>query len=316
MAMGATPQRIVSLLPSATEILFAIGAGSRVVAVTHECDYPPPTRYLPRVTANALPTEGAPPAEIDRHIRKARHEGSSIYLLDEARLQQLHPDLIVTQELCDVCAVAYTEVERAARKLPGEVPVLSLEPETLEDILTTIALAGRATGCEAGAEATVAQMRERIGVVAAASTAERPPSVVCIEWTEPLMSGGHWVPDMVALAGGEDRLGETGRPSRQVTWEEVLAAQPDVLVLMPCGFGLERTLKVSPEVTERPGFDDLPCARTGRVIAVDGSSYFNRPGPRIVSGLEILASALRASPGDALPRGAAWVPLAVPAAPG
>lgn len=304
---GAPPQRIVSLLPSATELLFAVGAGPRVVGVTHECDYPPAARHLPKLTANALPTEGAPPGDVDRHIRRARHEGSSIYMLDENLLAGLAPDLIVTQELCPVCAVAYPEVERAARRLGGEVPVLSLEPDTLDDILATVEVVGRAAGSEAGADAVAAQMGERCAAVAAAQPMEPRPRVACIEWTEPLMAAGHWVPDMVALAGGDDVLGTAGQPSGEVSWDDVVAAQPDVMVLMPCGYGLERTIEVSAEVTGRPGFVDLPCARNGRVIAVDGSSYFNRPGPRIVGGLEILAAAFRSASGGSLPSGAAWI---------
>jgi iron complex transport system substrate-binding protein len=305
------PRRIVSLLPSATEILFAIGAGDRVVAITHECDYPTEAQHLPRVTANALPNEGQPAAVIDRHIRKARHEGSSIYLLDEAKLAALQPDLIVTQELCDVCAVNYAVVEQAVRRLPGDVPVISLEPASLDDIVATVLVLGRATGCERGAEQVAASMRERFAVVQSLS-APSPPSMACIEWTDPIMAGGHWVPEMVALAGGRDALGKAGLPSHDVDWDEVTAAAPDVMVLMPCGFGLERTLQASRDITGRPGFDELPCARSGRAVAVDGSSYFNRPGPRIATGLEILAAAMRAEPGDRLPAGAEWVPVTSP----
>jgi iron complex transport system substrate-binding protein len=302
-------ERIVSLLPSATEILFAIGAGDRVVAITHECDYPAEAQHLPRVTANALPNEGQPSAVIDRHIRKARHDGSSIYLLDEARLAELQPALIVTQELCDVCAVNYAVVEQAVRRLPGDVPVISLEPTSLEDIVAIVLVLGRATGCERGAEQVAAAMRERFAVVQSLSAPSPLRSVACIEWTDPIMAGGHWVPQMVALAGGRDALGRAGLPSHDVTWDEVIAAAPEVMVLMPCGFGLERTMQASHDITARPGFDELPCARSGRVVAVDGSSYFNRPGPRIASGLEILAAAARSEPGDRLPAGAQWVPV-------
>jgi iron complex transport system substrate-binding protein len=151
-------------------------------------------------------------------------------------------------------------------------------------------------------------MGERISVVASMVTPARRPRVACLEWTDPIMAGGHWVPEMVALAGGQDPLGKAGQPSRDVTWDRVLAAEPEVMVLMPCGFGLARTLEVAGEITGRPGFAELPCAQDGRVVAVDGSSYFNRPGPRIVSGLEILAAAIRSAPGDPLPAGAAWVP--------
>lgn len=306
--MATPPQRVVSLLPSATEILFAVGAGGQVVAVTHECDHPAQgVARLPRVTTNALPTDGASSRQIDTHIRRARHEGSSIYNLDEGTLAELQPDLIVTQELCEVCAVAYAQVRQAVRQLPGDVPVLSLEPATLDDVCATVSAVGAATRRPRGAAAVEASMRERIGVIASLRPPEPRPRVACIEWTDPIFAGGHWVPEMVRIAGGDDPLGATGLPSVDLAWESVLNAKPDVMVLMPCGFGLERTLEVAGEVTERPGFDELPCARAGRVIAVDGSSYFNRPGPRLVDGLEILASAVRAEPGSPLPRGAAWV---------
>ena len=300
------PARIVSLLPSATEILFAVGAGERVVAVTHECDHPAEAAALPKVTANALPTEGASAASIDRHIRAALHEGSSIYALDAALLHELAPQLIVTQELCEVCAVSYRTVQQAVRSLPGHVPVLSLEPGSLDDIAATVLAVGSAAGCEPRAGQVVEAMRERIGVVTAMAPPEPRPVMLCLEWTDPLMAGGHWVPEMVALAGGVDPLGRRGVPSREVSWNEVLAAQPDVVVLMPCGFGLQRTLSLARDVTERPGFNQLPAAASGRVVAVDGSSYFNRPGPRIVTGLEILAAAVRTAAASPLPAGAAW----------
>ncbi len=302
--------RIASLLPSATELLFAMGAGPEVVGVTHECDWPPEVAALPRLTASVFDHGAAGSAEIDRHIRSAVHAGSGIYTLDAELLARLQPDLIVTQELCEVCAVSYRQVERAVRELPGEVPILSLEPESLHDIEETAEVLGRATGHEDGAAALVRQMRRRIQAVEAlAPVAGGRPAVACVEWTDPLMAGGHWVPEMVRRAGGDDVLGAEGARSEQVAWEDVLAAAPDVMVLMPCGYGLERSLECAAEVTARPGFDALPCARTGRVAAVDGSSYFNRPGPRVVEGLELLAAILRTPAGEPLPGGAAWVPL-------
>lgn len=304
---NATPLRIVSLLPSATEMLFAIGAGNSVVAVTHECDCPAAARLLPAVTRNLLDHEGHPPAAVDRHIRAARHQGSSIYALDEAALEQLRPDLVVTQELCDVCAVAYREVARAVRSLPGSVEVLSLEPASLEDIVATATTLGDATGHADGAASLATALQSRFAAVDGLPRPARPPTVVCIEWTDPVMAGGHWVPEMVERAGGVDPLGRAGDPSRYVEWDAVAAAEPDVMVLMPCGLGLERTIEVAAGITSRPGFREMPCARSGRVVAVDGSSYFNRPGPRIADGLEILAAALRAEPGSCLPEGAAWV---------
>jgi iron complex transport system substrate-binding protein len=220
--------RVVSLLPSATEILFAIGAGDRVVAVTHECDHPEAARDLPAVTSSVLVTEGAAPGDIDRHIHAARHAGSSIYRLDEPALARLEPDLIITQELCDVCAIAYSEVRRAVRRLPGEVPVLSLEPRTVEEICCAVEEVGVATGRAQGASEAAMAMRRHISEIGALEPPEPRPRVVCIEWTDPLMVGGHWVPEMVRIAGGVDVLGEAGAPSRYVSWDKVIEADPEV----------------------------------------------------------------------------------------
>ncbi|MFI5287471.1 MAG: cobalamin-binding protein [Candidatus Dormibacteria bacterium] len=303
MSSGA---RVVSLLPSATEILFAIGAGEHVVGVTHECDYPEAARDLPKVTSSELVPENATPRDIDRHIHAARHAGSSIYQLDEAALAQLSPDLIITQELCDVCAVAYSQVRRAVRRLPGDVPVLSLEPRSLDEICSSVEEVGAATGCADNARRVAETMRRHIRDVRALTPPDPRSRVVCIEWTEPLMVGGHWVPEMVRLAGGVDVLSAEGAPSRYVSWDEVMASRPDVMILMPCGYDLARTLELVPGVASRPGFDDLECARRGRVLAVDGSAYFSRPGPRIIHGLEILAAAIRAKPGEPAPAGASY----------
>ena len=300
------PTRIVSLLPSATEILFAIGAGDRVVGVTHECDYPDAARALPKVTANAVIGEGERPADIDRHIHAARHAGSSIYRLDEEMLARLRPDLIITQELCDVCAVAYGDVQRAVRRMAGDVPVLSLEPRSLEDICASVEEVGAAIGCEAGAARVAAAMRATIAAIASLAAPQPAPRVACVEWTDPIMVGGHWVPEMVRIAGGVDPLGVPGEPSRYAPWDEVAGSRPDVMVLMPCGFDLERTTALVHEVASRPGFDALPCAHMGRVVAVDGSAFFNRPGPRITHGLEILAAAVRTESGHELPTGAVY----------
>jgi len=191
---------------------------------------------------------------IDRHIRHAVHAGSSIYHLDETLLRDLEPDLIVTQELCEVCAVAYTQVERAARRLPGEVPVVSLEPLTLAEICATVRTVGRLSGHQAEAETVAVTMEARIAAVGSLVRPQPRPRVACIEWTAPLMAGGHWVPDMVEVAGGIDCLGTTATPSRYVTWPELVAAQPDLLVLMPCGYDLDHTMELAREVVSRPEF--------------------------------------------------------------
>lgn len=305
--------RIASLLPSATELLFAVGAGGEVVAVTHECDHPAEARGLPAVTRDLLDNAGQSSASIDRHIRAARHQGSSIYALDAERLGELAPDLIVTQELCDVCAVAYREVAQTVRSLPGDIEVLSLEPASLADIITAAVVLGEATGHRAEGAALAASMQRRIDELSNGGDAGSSPRVVCVEWTEPLMVGGHWIPEMVQRAGGVDVGGVAGEPSRYLEWDQVVAADPEVMLLMPCGHGLERTLELAGELTGRPGFHRLACAQQGRMVAVDGSAYFNRPGPRIVHGLEILVAALWSAPASQLPDGAAWV-TSLPAA--
>ena len=284
--------RIVSLLPSATEIVCALGLADELVAVTHECDYPPEVRGKPVITASAL-DQAADSATIDRLVAGSIHEHRGIYTLDERLLSEVRPDLILTQELCDVCAVSYSEVQRAARILPGETPVVSLEPRTLGDILDTIMLVGRLTGHEETAADVVARLRTRIDAVAArARAAATRPRVYCMEWIDPPFGAGHWIPEMVRLAGGEDVLGREGEPSARVTWPEVAAAAPDVVVVMPCGFDTERAARELAAVQDRPEWRGLPAVARGAVWVTNGSAYFSRPGPRMVDGLEILAHAL------------------------
>jgi len=284
--------RIVSLLPSATEIVYALGLGESLVGVTHECDYPPEARIRPAVTASALDSRAAS-ATIDRLVAGSIHEHRGLYTLDERLLRELRPDLILTQELCEVCAVSSSEVKRAARILPGEVPIVSLEPRTLGDILATIALVGSLTGREAAATTLVAGLRERIEAVAArAAQASRQPRVYCMEWIEPPFRAGHWIPELARLAGGVEVLGREGERSTRATWREVAEAAPEVVVVMPCGFDLERAGRELQVVRERPEWRGLPAVTRGAVWLTDGSAYFSRPGPRMVDALEILAHAL------------------------
>lgn len=302
--------RIVSLLPSATEIVFALGLGDQVVAVSHECDFPPEARQRPAVTRSPLHGHALTSAEIDRRTTEERRAGRALYSLDVRRLQGLAPDLILTQELCDVCAVGQPEVERAVREL-GSVPrVLSLEPNTLDDVLRTIEAVGAATGREAVASRLIGALRARIERVRqTVADVDQFPRVFCMEWADPPWVAGHWVPEMVALAGGRDVLGSVGAPSERVDWERVAAAAPDVVVLMPCGYDLRRTLAERPVVEALPGWAALPAVRAGRVYAVDGSSYFNRPGPRLVDGLELLAHLLHPERFSAPPLCDAVAPL-------
>jgi iron complex transport system substrate-binding protein len=285
--------RIVSLLPSATEIAFALGLGDQLVAVSHECDYPPAARERPAVTRSPIHGHDLSSAEIDRRTAAELRDGGTLYYLDNDLLRTLQPDLVLTQELCDVCAVAQPLVERAVRELGSAPRVLSLEPNTLADVLGTIEIVGAATGRQAAGAELVASLRARIDQVRArAAVAPSRPRVFCMEWTDPLWVAGHWVPEMVSLAGGDDVLGQRGAPSVRIRWDAVLAAAPEVVVLMPCGYDLARTLRERPVVEALPGWASLPAVQAGRVYAVDGSSYFNRPGPRLIDGLELLAHLL------------------------
>lgn len=283
--------RIVSLLPSATEIVFALGLGDQLVARTHECDYPPQAKKLPAITHSlAVDPHRHTGLEIDRLIEERLHLGQGIYAIDEELLRRLQPDLILTQELCRVCAVAYTEVQQAARTLDGESKIVSLEPNSVWDILDNIVLVGELTDRQAEAHERVAGLRERIRLVAEmASQVEHRPRVFAMEWIQPPMRSGHWIPEMVELVGGQDTLGNRQRPSSKVSWEEILAEAPEVVVIMPCGFDLARTLREIGRTQYPAGWRELPAARAGRVWATDGNAYFSRPGPRIVESLEILA---------------------------
>ena len=288
--------KICSLLPSATEIACALGLEEELVAVTHECDYPAAAAGKPRITRSAMDHGDSTSTEIHRHISGALHRGSSIYHLDQELLERLAPDLILTQELCDVCAVSYRQVQRAVRIAESDATIVSLEPRTLEEILETIVHVGVLTGHRDQAETVVAGLRGRIDRVTAAvgRTGDRP-RVLCVEWLDPVMVGGHWVPDMVEMAGGADGLGKAGEPSFTVTWRQVADYQPEVLVLMPCGFHLQETVTEVERTALPAEWAGLPAVRQGRVFAVDGSSYFNRPGPRIVDGLELLAQIIHPS---------------------
>ena len=285
--------RICSLLPSATEIVYALGLGDQLVAVTHECDEPPDARTRPRITRSAIDPETLTSAQIDALVSAHLHEHRGIYHIDRELLERLNPDLILTQELCDVCAVSYEDVQQAARALYGERQILSLEPTTLAGVLETLLVVGRATGTEARAGEVVNGLRERIERVRAQTAGvPRRPRVACLEWLDPPWAGGHWVPEMVTAAGGEDLLGRPGERSRRLRWDEVLTRAPEVVVLMPCGFGVERALVEYRRAALPPGWWDTPAVRAGQAWAVDANAYFSRPGPRLADGLETLAALL------------------------
>jgi iron complex transport system substrate-binding protein len=301
--------RIVSLLPSATEICFALGLGPSLVGVTHECDFPPQTEYKTVLTKSELDHNGAAPAEIDRHVKAALHEGSSLYRLDQEGLQRARPDLILTQELCEVCAVAYPQVLEAARLLPGRPSVISLEPHNLSDVMRSIIDVGQATGTPERAAELVRGLWARVDAVRGAVAGRPRPRVVCIEWIDPLMVAGHWVPDQVDIAGGTDAMGTSGEKSRNVSFEEIEAAQPEVVFCMPCGFRLEGSEAQGALLAAHKSWAALPAVKAGMVYAVDGSWYFNRPGPRVVDGIEILARLLHPDAWRGpVPQGYATVP--------
>jgi len=285
--------RICSLLPSSTEIAFALGLGDQVVTVTHECDYPPQARTKRIITNSALAKHDHTSSEIDQLVSTHAGQEHSLYHLNETVLWELNPDMILTQELCTVCAVSYREVQEAARVLEGECRIVSLEPTSLEDILDNIRLVGRLTGREPEAQNLVASLKARIDRVRTLAAEIRPrPRVFCLEWLDPFWVAGHWVPQMVWLAGGEDRLGRWKAPSFRTTWEEVARYRPEVVVMMPCGFDVERTLLELNRMDPPEVWNNLPAVRAGQIFVVNGSAYFNRPGPRIVDGLEILAEIL------------------------
>jgi iron complex transport system substrate-binding protein len=278
--------RIVSLVPHATELLFALGLGDSVVGVTHECDYPPEALALPKITRDKLP-RGLSAAEIDAAVREQVAGGDAIYELDTDALQDLEPDLIVTQELCPVCAVSYEEVLKEAELISSCPKVIALDPSTIGEAMGDIRTVARETQTRDAALDLVARSRARIDGVRRAVRGAPKPRVVAIEWFDPVFIAGHWTPQIISLAGGEDALGFPGEHSEQSTWELVAAAAPDVVVCMPCGYDAQRSHE------EAMRFAD--CLRevgAPRIVAVNASAYFSRPGPRLVDGVELMGHIL------------------------
>lgn len=285
--------RIVSLLPAATEICFALGLGDAVVGVSPECDFPPEARSRRTMSRALLDYEGKSAAETSEMVGSRLAEGRPLYAIDEPALREAAPDLILTQGLCDVCAPSVGDVRGAASRLPRPPRVLSLDPHGIEDILGDILRLGKVAGVEEAAARLVAGLRERIDDVAKrASRTKGRPRVLVLEWLDPPFAAGHWVPEMVRLAGGEDVFGQPREPSRRIEGKAIALAAPDVVVLAPCGYHLERVAKEAPVVASAPWWRDLPAVRRDRVWLVDASSYFSRPGPRVVDGVEILAHIL------------------------
>jgi len=279
--------RICSLLPSATEIAFALGLGDQVVAVSHECDYPPEASNRPVLTKSAIHQRIHRSLEVDREVEQ---RGGDIYEIDEKLLDKLKPDIILTQELCHVCAVSYTRVKEAARVLDADAKIVSLEPTDLEEIVDNILLVGRMTTKLAEAEKLVAQMLRRITRVREKTrTVQNKPRVFFMEWLRPPWAGGHWIPQMVDYAGGVEGLGRIGKPSHRIEWDQVVEYKPDIIVLSPCGFNADQVVEEAHVLTSYEKWDKIPAFQSSRIYAVNASAYFSRSGPRVVDGLEILA---------------------------
>jgi len=308
--------RIVSLLPSATEIVCAIGLGDELVGVTHECDWPPEAIGKPVMTRRVLDLSDASSRDIHRSVVAAMHGGSSPYVLDEAALAAAEPDLILTQELCRVCAVSYREVNEVVRAIDADIAVVSLEPTSIEGILNTITTVGAMTEAEDDAMDLVGSLRERLGTIEALVEARRdsgrrPARIVGLEWLDPPFAVGHWVPEQIRRAGGWDLLGSDGEQSRETTWDAVAEVDPEMLILMPCGFHLPETVAEWTGAPKPTWYRELTAVRRGQVFAVDGSSYFSRPGPRVIDGIELLAEILDPDAFvDVAPLGS-WTPITV-----
>ncbi len=282
--------RICSFLPSATEIVFALGLDDQLYGVTQSCDYPPEARAKPVVVRSILDGQDLSSAEIDRIVMEHFQRGESVYQIDMDALRRTGPDLILTQELCDVCAVGYQDVLTQTKSLPKVPQVLSLSPNTLGDVLQDMLRVGEATGASDRATAAVAALHAQIEKVRQrAALAASRPRVFCLEWVDPMFVSGHWVSEMIDIAGGTDGLANPQTPSQRITWERVREYQPQVIVLLPCGFDTPRTLRELDALWSLPGWAELPAVRASCVYAVNGGAYFSRSGPRLVDGLEILA---------------------------
>jgi iron complex transport system substrate-binding protein len=274
--------RIASLVPSATEMLFALGLGDSVVGVTHECDFPAAASELPQLTATVLPP-GLSAGEIDAAVKEVIGEGRALYTLDEERLAELEPDLIVTQAVCEVCAVSYDDVVEVAARLPSRPRVLQQDPTTLGEVLDDVTRLGEAAGVSERAAGVRHELEKRLEAVRAAVAGEPKPRVLALEWLEPPFLGGHWIPEMIEIAGGENIAGASGQKSQQVEWEDLRGLDPEVVVSMPCGWYLDESCaQALGHGNQLGGFGEA------RIFAVDGASSFSRPGPRLIDGVELL----------------------------
>jgi iron complex transport system substrate-binding protein len=298
--------RICSLLPSATEILYALGLGEDVAGVTFECDYPADARTKTILVGSVL-SHGMTPEEIDRLVSAYAARGESIYNVDVELLCGIAPDLVVTQELCDVCAVSTSHLAKALYRLPSQPEVVTLTPHTLDDVFADIETVGRAARCEDKAVGLVGSLRERVERIRSMPK-RQAPRVACLEWLKPPFNAGHWVPEMVGIAGGVDGLGALGEYSTRMEWEAVRNFDPEVVLVMPCGYDAEAAAKEYREMVLPEWWSGLPAVKDGRVFAVNANGHFSRPGPRLVDGIEVMYSLLQEDFSMALPDGA-WIRL-------
>ncbi|MFD0985914.1 cobalamin-binding protein [Methyloligella solikamskensis] len=292
-APNAKPDRIVSLIASATEIICALGARDRLVGRSHECDYPEDVLQLPQLTEAKFPIDGTS-YDIDQRVKAIVQEGLSVYRVDADALEKLDPDVIVTQDHCEVCAVSLSDVEDAVCQFAKQgAEVVSLHPDSLDDIWSDIRKVAKAIGDVDAGERLIENARDRMTWLSGLTAkAEATPHVAMIEWVDPLMGGGNWMPELVEMANGIDFLAKPGEPSPWVEWDDIVKQDPDVIFVHPCGFDIERTLEEMPSLEQRPGWHDLKAVRENKVFVADGNQYFNRPGPRVVESLQILAEIL------------------------
>lgn len=287
--------RIISLLPSATEIVCQVGLAEHLVGVSHECDYPPFVKKLPSVTKSTIPKDAAS-IEIDAAVRKQLNTEKAIYNLDMAVLKELKPDFIVTQSLCEVCAVAEDEVLDAICELPGNVRIINLEPMTLEDVFDTMLLVGEETNFNAQAIHAVTQLKDRVSKIMRLTEKSIPIrfrlNMVFLEWLDPIFNAGHWTPELIEYAGAESLLSNKHRPSTTISWQRIVDVDPDVLFIACCGYDLERTTEDMPILIKKDEWSSLKAVKQNKVYVADGNAYFSRPGPRLIDGLEIMAHAL------------------------
>jgi iron complex transport system substrate-binding protein len=302
--------RVVSLIASATEIVHGLGHGAALVGRSHECDFPAEVQRLPALTAPKLEVQGSS-AEIDARVREIVRQGLSVYRVDAEALSALAPDVILTQDHCEVCAVSLADVEAATCAWTGRpVHIVSLKPDSLADACADIRRVAQALHAPEAGEALVRHMQERVAAVAARVAGRPWPRVAFVEWVEPLMAGGNWMPELIEAAGGHNLFGTAGRHSDWMQWDDLRAADPDAIVVAPCGYGLARCLEELPLLEAKPGWSDLAAVRTGRVYFADGNAYFNRPGPRLADTAEILAEMLHPEVATRRHEEAAWVTLA------